>query len=191
MTAVVLIIRSATGTVANVVTVLSFRVCVHGVGACTSRQQVSQSFLKRASEWENIHGACSFVGDRLMRGTSTFEGIGVQVWLSITTSWEVVILDCIWTLTRLDVIVKSIPQRDRKFVCVTSRSCEKYGIIREYEDETGESQPDARSTEGCDSPCRIRVRALWLHFWHAQIQGQSATIYVNRNFSWNHGLVQL
>ena len=30
-----------------------------------------------------------------------------------------------WTLTRLDVIVKSIPQRDRKFVCVTSRSCEK------------------------------------------------------------------
>ena len=35
------------------------------------------------------------------------------------------ILDCIWTLTRLDVIVKSIPQRDRKFVCVTSRSCEK------------------------------------------------------------------
>ena len=45
-------------------------------------------------------------------------------------------LDCIWTLTRLDVIVKSIPQRGRKFVCVTSRSCEKYGIIREYEDET-------------------------------------------------------
>ena len=34
------------------------------------------------------------------------------------------ILDCIWTLTRLDVIVKSIPQTDRKFVCVTSRSCE-------------------------------------------------------------------
>ena len=36
----------------------------------------------------------------------------------------------------------------------------KYGIIREYEDETGESQPNARSAEGCDSPCRIRVRAL-------------------------------
>ena len=36
----------------------------------------------------------------------------------------------------------------------------KYGIIREHEDETGESQPDARSVEGCDSPCRIRVRAL-------------------------------
>ena len=36
----------------------------------------------------------------------------------------------------------------------------KYGIIREYEDETGKSQPDARSAEGCDSPCRIRVRAL-------------------------------
>ena len=36
------------------------------------------------------------------------------------------ILDCIWTLTRLDVIVKPIPQTDgdRKFVCVTSRSCE-------------------------------------------------------------------
>ena len=88
-------------------------------------------YLKRASEWENIHGACSFVGDRLMRGTSTFEGIEVKVkvWLSVTTSKEVVILDCIWTLTRLDVIVKSIPQlqreRDRKFVCVTSRSCEK------------------------------------------------------------------
>ena len=27
----------------------------------------------------NIHGARSFVGDRLMRGTSTFEGIGVKV----------------------------------------------------------------------------------------------------------------
>ena len=39
-------------------------------------------------------------------------------------------------------------------------TCQKYGIIREYEDETGESQPDARSAEGCDSPCRIRVRAL-------------------------------
>ena len=62
----------------------------------------------------------------------------------------------------------------------------KYGIIREYKDETGESQPDARSAEGCDSPCRIRVRALWLHFWHAQIRGQSATGYENRNFSWNH-----
>ena len=70
-------------------------------------------------------------------------------------------------------------------------TCQKYGIIREYEDETGESQPNARSAEGCDSPCRIRVRALWLHFWHAQIRGQSATIFVNRNFSWNHGLVQL
>ena len=40
------------------------------------------------------------------------------------------ILDCIWTLTRLDVIVKSIPQRDRKFVCVTSRSCEKDRLNR-------------------------------------------------------------
>ena len=29
-----------------------------------------------------------------------------------------------------------------------------YGIIREYEDETGESQPDVRRAEGCDSPCR-------------------------------------
>ena len=66
-----------------------------------------------------------------MRGTSTFEGIGVKVQMqsSITISWEVVILDCIWTLTRLDVIVKSIPQRDRKFACVMSRSCENYGII--------------------------------------------------------------
>ena len=37
---------------------------------------------------------------------------------------------------------------------------EMYGIIREYEDETGESHPDARSAEGCDSPCRIQVQAL-------------------------------
>ena len=54
----------------------------------------------------------------------------------------------------------------------------RYGIIREYEDDTGESQPDARSAKGCDSPCRIRVRALWLHFWHAQIRRQIAAIYM-------------
>ena len=37
-----------------------------------------------------------------------------------------------------------------------------YGIIREYEDEAGarESQPDARSAEGCDSPGPMRAGAL-------------------------------
>ena len=39
-------------------------------------------------------------------------------------------------------------------------AAKKYGTIRECKDETGESQPDACSAEGCDSPCRIRVRAL-------------------------------
>ena len=38
--------------------------------------------------------------------------------------------------------------------------CHKYGIKREYENETGGSQLDARSKEGCDSTCRIRVRAI-------------------------------
>ena len=38
------------------------------------------------------------------------------------------------------------------------------GIKQEYECETGVSQPDARSAEGCDTPRRTRVRAVLIPF---------------------------
>ena len=62
----------------------------------------------------------------------------------------------------------------------------------EYEDETGESHPDAHGAESCDSLRRIGVRVLvpWLHFSHAQIHRQSVT-YVSRSFSRNQGLIGL
>ena len=40
----------------------------------------------------------------------------------------------------------------------------KNGIKQEYECETGVSQPDARSAEGCDTPRRTRVRAVLIPF---------------------------
>ena len=41
---------------------------------------------------------------------------------------------------------------------------QKNGIKQEYECETGVSQPDARSAEGCDTPRRTRVRAVLIPF---------------------------
>ena len=46
---------------------------------------------------------------------------------------------------------------DYKIVVLLSNG--KYGFIREYNNDIGESQPGARYFEGCDSPCQIRVRA--------------------------------
>ena len=62
------------------------------------------------------------------------------------------ILDCIWTLTRLDVIVKSIPQRDRKFVCVTSRSCENISLHFKVSSKESRSDRENPSAQAVLSP---------------------------------------
>ena len=76
-------------------------------------------------------------------------------------------------------------ERDGSVFDFPVRPC-MYGIVREYQDETGESQPDARGTEGCDSPCQIRVRALWLHFWSTSRLGG-----IDRDITtlWAHALI--
>ena len=68
----------------------------------------------------------------------------------------------------------------------------KYGIIHQYKDEAGESQPDPRSAEGCDSRVESKYECFdcisGMHNVAVKVQ---RTTYVNRNFSRNQGLVLL
>ena len=84
-----------------------------------------QAFSKRASEGEHIVHAVSWEIDwwEELRRPKASGSKSKCYWVSQPPRrlWYSIAFG-LWP--RLDVIVKSIRQRDRKFVCVTSRSCE-------------------------------------------------------------------
>ena len=85
-----------------------------------------QSFLKRASEWENIVLEVSWETDwwEELRRSKASGSKSMCDWVSQPPRrlWYSIAFGL---RPRLDVIVKSIPQRDRKFVCDVTESWER------------------------------------------------------------------